>query len=432
MARLINQLTRKSVVKVPFSEKLGLCFAKGSLGDKICLMFSRDSYRTIGDYYTQPFSAIVEEETICNRIFRFELKGTFHMVDREKFIKYAMLEEVSHKVFMMHYIDKIYNEVMKDYFWVFDMDRGWSFPSLYKVLKKDNKISGIQRVHYYTEIDNNLKAIPYEDSGCVIDCGAIMILKRPYIEWIKERRNMVSDELRQYIEENYQYLEWREVICLSLQYDIEHKFQTKKYHIDGIEIETKILDNGLYIAWKNGHKMPGSLKMYRNIGGFSDNAIENNNGVLILDSSLKSGETIDYGLDKKKDYFYTVNYHPIGQLISQIFNLVRFNMRLPDSLPVSPKPLKTPIEEFEEREKTKLEQEVIRQKYKIQKEANRVRGIFEAERAKRAVFQEQEMKIHDEILGDRNWKDLSPKELQEMGRRLENLRDFMDSELDLE
>lgn len=99
--------------------------------------------------------------------------------------------------------------------------------------------------------------------------------------------------------------------------------------------------------------------------------------------------------------------------------------------PQNSKP-KTLLDDYEEQEQLKLLKDRIRRKYQTEREADNLRDRLSRRRVKEQVFKEEERIIREEVLKGQNIEHAGPEQLQELGRRLEDLQDLMDQVFDKE
>ena len=110
------------------------------------------------------------------------------------------------------------------------------------------------------------------------------------------------------------------------------------YTRNQIEIRTVEIDKGLFIKWENKRSDKGNIQIFRRNGSFSKDLFsESENGILVINSHMREGETIDY-LDENLSYYYTVNYkYPVVDIVTSLFvggkdnlydHIARFSARL--------------------------------------------------------------------------------------------------------
>jgi len=383
------------------------------------------TYKNKKKGYTFSCSFIVEESTLFGHVLQYKVRCFIKMEDLEEFIKNKMLESASIKKLVNDYALEIFWPFISNYFWTADTRKYPNYEKfyIYKIIENKGKKS-ITWVNNM-EVINKLKEKQFCKKGCSIEPISLDSYN------IKEGLNMISEQDREYIIERYDYLKWLEKIHISTIKDITKKINTKKYEVGEVSLETKVLNDGLYIRWEIDADIHGCLKVYRRDEEFYHDPFNTEeNGILIIDSRQREGEIIDY-LEQDKSYYYTVNYKEdrrvekkvIGkkEIPSKTSHHIRFSTKLPIKLPTREK---TEIEKFEEKQRHEIEMERIRQVYIKEKTVEEVKNKFDKKRLREKIIKEETEKLRKEILQGQTLDEAGPRELQEYGRAVEDLQDI--------
>ncbi len=385
----MNHVVGTELLEVPDLPKISTMF------DYLVAKLKRRKYANARFRFRVRF----REFTLYGRPFYIQAEGTIAFRDFESYYRNAWGTADQLGLMLQDDLSRNYAKNMEGHFWILDKADadGAARPTLYRAARETMSVE---------EVDYRRKGLgACNGSGRGIPWGSLTYESYDVCsgtQWIKEGERMLCAEDRKWVEENFDYLRRLEDLNIALQADLRNKVAEKRYENSQADFIATATADGVHFRWTI--KKPGKLKVFKRGDCFSDDKFdESRAGALLVDDYHEQGDSMDYALEKGRDYFYTVNFHLRERDGSHSqYNIARFSMRL-----VRESPAKDKVEaEFEEKAR-RLE---LVLKARLNETIAKLRYDMERKRLSRKVVDEEFGKWEREILKGRSADELSGEE----------------------